>query len=136
MSSHGNLLSVFFLPSVSVQSSLCCPPGRPGSQIMDSVGWLGDTRVCKLEMDKSPEGWCACLLILSLSLSLSLSLIPPPPLFCRTTWIRSSKLNKFTFPLGCRGSSLLLTGGFSSFPQDEKMLSSSPPKKKKKLASL
>lgn len=45
-----------FFPSAPVKFSLCCSPGRPGSQTMDSVGLSGDTRVCKLEMDKNPEG--------------------------------------------------------------------------------
>lgn len=48
-------LQYIVFPSSPVKFSLCCPPGKPGLQMMDSVGWLGDTKVCKLEMNESPQ---------------------------------------------------------------------------------
>lgn len=38
MSSYCNLLSVCLLSFAPVKFSLCCPLGRLGSQIMDSIG--------------------------------------------------------------------------------------------------
>lgn len=85
MSGYCNLLSVCLLSFCSLKFSLCCPLGGPGSQVMESIGCSGDTRVCTHDMVKSPEGACAPSLILAPS--------SPSLHFCRFCLINSQPTN-------------------------------------------
>ena len=88
---------VSLFPSAPVMSSLWCPLGGPGSQAVDSVGWLGGIGVCKLEEPSSPEDPCARLL--SPALSLPPPSLPPSPGLSNNL-AHKLKTNKLSSPLG------------------------------------